>query len=84
MHTKIYYFYTVGLTKITGFKQEDNAVVEIWNFYVSSMERIVATASSFNGEDKAHIPLFENDKVIFKNVDFTNLAVLTSKNATNL
>lgn len=37
-------------------------------------------ASAFRGDQTSSIPLFDNEKVFFKNVDFTNLAVLTSYN----
>lgn len=58
--------------------------MEIWNFNLDEGERVVATASAFRSEQRSHIPLVDNGKVIFKNVDFTNLAVLTSKNATSM
>lgn len=35
-------------------------------------------ASAFRGDQTSNIPLFDSSKVFFKNVDFTNLAVLTS------
>jgi outer membrane protein assembly factor BamB len=59
-------------------------VVEIWNFNLDEGEKILATASAYKGEHSTHIPLVDNGKVIFKNVDFTNLAILTSKNATSM
>jgi len=40
--------------------------------------------SAFRGDQRARIPLFDKEKVFFKNVDFTNIAVLTSLNHTNL
>lgn len=41
-------------------------------------------ASAFKGDQRAHIPLFDREKVFFKNVDFTNLAILTSFNKTDV
>lgn len=41
-------------------------------------------ASAFRGDQRSHIPLFDREKVFFKNVDFTNIAVLTNTNYTNI
>ena len=81
---KHFYFYTEEENRIVGWKQMDSAVVEIWNFNLDQGERIIATASAYKNEQRSHIPLVDNGKVIFKNVDFTNLAILTSKNATSM
>lgn len=42
------------------------------------------TASAFRGHQVSHIPLFDREKVFFKNVDFTNIAILSSLNQTTL
>lgn len=62
----------------------ETEVVEVWNFNLGEGEKVIASASAFHGEQRAHVPLFDNGKVIFKNVDFTNLAILTSRNATSM
>lgn len=83
-HEKHFYFYTEEESRIVGWKQVDDDVVEIWNFNLDDGEKIVATSTAYRGEQSTHIPLIDNGKVIFKNVDYTNLAVLTSKNATSM
>ena len=52
--------------------------MKIWNFQTRNDESIIQVASAFRGDQTSIIPLFDNEKVFFKNVDFTNLAVLTS------
>lgn len=83
-HEKHFYFYTEEKSRVVGWKQEGNDVVEVWNFNLDEGEKIIATASAYVGDQLSHIPLVDNGKVIFKNVDFTNLAILTSKNATSM
>jgi hypothetical protein len=81
---KQFYFYTQDATSINGWKAVDNSVIKIWNFQTHGSEQIIKIASAFRGEQTAHIPLFDREKVFFKNVDFTNLAVLTSFNKTDV
>lgn len=81
---KQYYFYTSEAREITGWKVIGTSVVKIWNFHTRGEERILKIASAFRGDQRAHIPLFDREKVFFKNVDFTNIAVLSSLNHTNI
>lgn len=67
-----------------GWKVVGDRVAKIWNLRVGGGERVLRTASAFRGDQRSHIPLFDREKVFFKNVDFTNIAVLTSVNQTNL
>ncbi len=83
-HEKHFYFYTEEESRIVGWKQSGDDVVEMWNFNLDEGEKIIATAAAYKSEQSTHIPLIDNGKVIFKNVDFTNLVILTSKNATSM
>lgn len=67
-----------------GWKVQGEQVVPIWNFHLQGSERVLQTASAFRGHQISHIPLFDREKVFFKNVDFTNIAVLSSLNQTTL
>lgn len=81
---KEFYFYTQEKNVLSGWKAVGEAVVRIWNFESRGSESIIRVASAFRGEQTAHIPLFDSEKVFFKNVDFTNLAVLTNFNRTDV
>lgn len=81
---KQFYFYTQDKNSISGWKAVDNSIVKIWNFQTRGSENIIKVASAFRGDQTSHIPLFDKEKVFFKNVDFTNLAVLTSFNRTDV
>lgn len=81
---KQFYFYTQDKNSINGWKAVDDSVEKIWNFQTKGSEQIVKVASAFRGDQTSHIPLFDREKVFFKNVDFTNLAVLTSFNRTDV
>lgn len=81
---KEYYFYTTTDREIDGWKVIGSSVSKIWNFNVKGNEKILKVASAFRGDQRSYIPLFDKEKVFFKNVDFTNIAVLTSTNHTNI
>lgn len=81
---KQFYFYTQDSFNINGWKAVGDSVLKIWNFQTQGSEHIINVASAFRGEQTALIPLFDREKVFFKNVDFTNLAVLTSFNRTDV
>lgn len=81
---KQYYFYTVGEQDVEGWRVVDDEVTPIWNFQLKGRERVLKTACAFRGHQISHIPLFDREKVFFKNVDFTNIAVLTALNQTTI
>ncbi len=84
MAEKQFYFYTQEQNTINGWKAVGGSVTKIWNFHAKGNENILKIASAFRGDQTANIPLFDNEKVFFKNVDFTNLAVLTNFNRTDV
>lgn len=44
---------------------------------VPQSENIIKSTSAYKGQPSANLPLVNDKKVLFKNVDFSNLAVLT-------
>lgn len=44
---------------------------------VPNTETIIKSTPVYKGQPKANLPLVNDKKVLFKNVDFSNLAVLT-------
>jgi hypothetical protein len=81
---KEYYFFSAGEQAVEGWKVVGEQVQPIWNFQLEGSEKVIKTATAFRGHQISHIPLFDREKVFYKNVDFTNIAVLTSLNHTTL
>ena len=81
---KQFYFYRSTQHEITGWKVVGDVVAKVWSFETGEREKILKVASAFRGDQRSHIPLYDREKVFFKNVDFTNLAVVTSLNHTNM
>ncbi len=44
---------------------------------IPQTEIIINTTAAYRGQPEANLPLNNDKKVLFKNVDFSNLAVLT-------
>lgn len=51
--------------------------MQTWSMEIPSSEKIISTAAAYRGQPEANLPLTNDKKVLFKNVDFSNLAVLT-------
>ncbi len=46
-HEKHFYFYTEEDSRILGWKQSGDDVIEMWNFNLDEGEKIIATASAY-------------------------------------
>lgn len=77
-------FYRLDANRLYGESVQENQRKVIWQLNLPSNEEVVAIQSSFTGDQSFKVPLFDDKKVYFKNIDFTNFAVLTRSNNTNL
>ena len=54
-----------------------SALTPTWTFILPSNQKLLKVSSSYNGETKSLLPIPNDKRVIFKNVDFSNLAILS-------
>lgn len=52
-------------------------LIQTWSMEIPQTEIIINTTAAYRGQPEANLPLNNDKKVLFKNVDFSNLAVLT-------
>lgn len=76
-------FYRLDANRLYGESVQENQRKVIWQLNLPSNEEVVAIQSSFTGDQSFKVPLFDDKKVYFKNIDFTNFAVLTRSNNTS-
>ena len=72
-----YNFYEIEGNTIKGWKKVGSALTPTWTFILPSNQKLLKVSSSYNGETKSLLPIPNDKRVIFKNVDFSNLAILS-------
>jgi hypothetical protein len=74
---KEYGFYHIDNHTVNGYQIVNQAVEKTWKLEIPESEKVVATTPVYRGQAQSHLPLVNDKKVLFKNVDFSNLAILT-------
>ena len=72
-----YSFYEVEGSKIIGWKMSGSSLAQTWTFTLPSDHQLLQVSSAYNGESQSLLPIANDRRVILKNVDFSNLAVLS-------
>ena len=74
-------FYNLEGRQITGYSFINRAAEPLWNFKIGSTEEVLKIRSSYSkGEDNPRIALWDDLRVLFKVIDFSNFAVITKDN----
>lgn len=62
----------------------NNDLFDLWSMVIPEGETLVKTAISFRNDLQSKLPLFKDNVVYLKNVDYTNFAVLTKLKDSNV
>lgn len=74
---KIYGFYEINNERVIGWQIMGDEVRQTWNLEIPRNQKLISTSAVYKGQPQSHLPLINDKRVLFKNVDFTNLAILT-------
>lgn len=64
---------------VVGWKNINNQLVKTWSLKIPESEKLVKSTSVYRGQPEANLPISNDKRVLFKNVDFSNLAILTTQ-----
>ena len=53
--------------------------MKTWSLKIPESEKLVKSTSVYRGQPEANLPISNDKRVLFKNVDFSNLAILTTQ-----
>jgi hypothetical protein len=77
-------FYRIDGQRIYGETLEgSNERRVLWEIQIPAGEEIVSIKSSFRNDQLSRLPLYDDKKVYFKNIDFTNFAIVTKSQNTS-
>ncbi|KAL4479883.1 hypothetical protein ABPG74_020399 [Tetrahymena malaccensis] len=84
VHDNIFYLHDKESNIINGFKYHNGKFFKIWNYSLSSKEQLVDIQSSNKEQNHPKIAIFDDTKVILKHIDYSNIAILTKKEQSDL
>ena len=76
---KDYHFYEIEGNKVYGWKNIGNQLVKTWTLEIPDTEKFLKSTQVYRGQPEANLPISNDKRVLFKNVDFSNIAILTTE-----
>jgi hypothetical protein len=62
---------------VSGYTGSNNVFIKTWNIQLTAQEEVIDIDTAYHSADQPQLAIYDDKKVIFKHIDFTNLAMIT-------